>query len=76
MVSCREFTETQWFARKVDQLLKSRGKSRAWLASELGISPPAVCILLKRSNPKMYTCATIARILGVEMKALIPDIKV
>lgn len=68
---CREFTGTRWFERKVDALLEESGKTRTWLAVQLGISLPAVTVLLKRNNPKVYTCVQIADILGVQLSDVI-----
>ena len=68
---CREFTRSRWFERRVGRLLEDSGKTRTWLAAQLGITLPAVTVLLKRNNPKIYTCIQIADIFGVSLAEVI-----
>ena len=72
---CREFIGTRWFEKRVGILLEDRGKTRTWLAEQLGISLPAVTVLLKRNNPKVYTCIQIAGIFGVPLDEIIGNLK-
>jgi transcriptional regulator with XRE-family HTH domain len=61
--------------RRVDDWLESKGKSRAALAGDLGISPSHLSLILSgERTPSLELAVAIERLTGIPPKAFLEEV--